>query len=162
SPSVARLAYHSDWDGNWNIYSVPVASGAASGSETAYTTAATAESSATWRSDGDALALVSNQLGGSDVWTIEPPDPILGSVQGANDGFFRELDPDFPAKGSVLLFSDNRNGNYDIWALDLVSGRKRVLAAHLMTDREPAWSPRGDRIAFASNRGGTWDIWILE
>jgi Tol biopolymer transport system component len=141
---------------------VAIASGAASGEESAFTTAATAESSATWRSGGDALALTSNQLGGSDIWMIEPPDPVLTAVQGANDPFLRELDPDLPAKGTVLLFADNRNGNFDIWALDLFSGRKRVLASHLMTDREPAWSPRGDRIAFSSNRGGTYDIWILE
>jgi Tol biopolymer transport system component len=162
APSGMRLAWHTNRDASWNLYSVGVSSGAATGEETAYTTAATAESSATWRADGDALAFASNQLGGSDIWTVEPPDPILVAVAGANDPLVREVEPDFSAKGKVLLFVDNRNGNYDIWALDLLSGRKKVLASHLMADREPAWSRQGDRIAFSSNRGGTYDIWILE
>jgi Tol biopolymer transport system component len=74
----------------------------------------------------------------------------------------RELDPAWSPEGNYLLFSDNRNGNSDIWVLDPSTNRKRVLAAHLASDREPAWSPGGDRIAFSSNRNGTYDIWILE
>jgi Tol biopolymer transport system component len=162
SPNGARLAFHSNRDGNWNLYSVAIASGAPSGEEEAYTAAATAESSATWRADGKALAFVSNQVGGSDLATVEPPDPILSLVPGANDPMVREIDPAFCPRGPFLVFADNRNAQYDIWAVDPASGRKKILASHLADDREPAWSPRGDRIAFASNRGGTYDIWILQ
>ncbi|MFH1679713.1 MAG: Ig-like domain-containing protein [Candidatus Eisenbacteria bacterium] len=162
SPNGARIAFHSNRDGNWNLYAVLVSNGEPSGAEEAYTAAATVESSATWRSDGDVLAFVSNQVGGSDLSTVQPPGPILTLVPGANDPMAREIDPAFCPKGPYLVFADNRNGQYDIWAVDPASGRKKILASHIADDREPAWSPRGNRIAFASNRGGTYDIWILE
>ena len=88
SPSGTTLAFHSKRNVNWNIHGVAVSGGAAAGEPEAYTAATSAESSATWRSGGDLLAFASTQLGGSDIFTVEPPDPTsmtgasLGSVSG--------------------------------------------------------------------------------
>jgi len=161
SPSGASIAFHSKRDGNWNIYAVSVVSGSPSGNPVAATAAASAESSAAWSTGGE-IAFVTNQLGGSDIYTVNPPDPVLSPVAGANDFTVRELDPAYCPQGPYLLFSDNRNGQYDIWVLHPATGRKRVVASHVAADWEPAWSPQGDRIAFSSNRGGTYDIWIVE
>lgn len=162
SPNGSKLAFHSNRDGNWNIYAVSMAGDAAAGAPESLTTAASAESSATWSADGGTVAFTSTQLTHGDLWTATPPSVVLSQIEGGNDPTFIEIDPDWSRKGPYVVYSYNRNGNYDIWVLDATTGRKQVLTTHQAADREPVWSPRGDKIAFASNRNGTYDIWILE
>lgn len=60
-----------------------------------------------------------------------------------------------------VVFSSMRNGNRDLWVLDVATREERRLTAHPAEDTWPAWSPNGHWIAFSSERAGSSDIWAI-
>ena len=61
-----------------------------------------------------------------------------------------------------IAFVSNRDGNSDIYVMDVHGGNPRQLTNDPATDRDPAWSPDGKRIAFESDREGNWDIYMMD
>ncbi|HSJ58250.1 MAG TPA: protein kinase, partial [Anaerolineae bacterium] len=59
-----------------------------------------------------------------------------------------------------LAFSSNRDGNPEIYVLDLASGSPRRLTNNSANDWLPDWSPDGSRLAFTSSRTGSYDLWV--
>ena len=50
-----------------------------------------------------------------------------------------------------IVFSSNRDGNPEIYVMDINGGNQRRLTNHLARDNSPSWSPDGKRIAFVSS-----------
>lgn len=67
------------------------------------------------------------------------------------------LSPD----GSRLAFQSRKDGNWEIYVLDLLSGQITRLTHDLAYDGAPTWSPDGSQIAFESYRAGDLDIWRM-
>jgi TolB protein len=63
--------------------------------------------------------------------------------------------------GSVLYQTD-RDGNWEIYLLDLQSWLEYNLTQHPAEDRNPALSPDGTRVALESHRDGNWEIYLLD
>ncbi len=63
--------------------------------------------------------------------------------------------------GGVIAFASQRQGNWDLYTLDVVTGRLRRVTMHPAPDRSPAWSPDGTRLAFQSRRDGNWEVYLL-
>jgi TolB protein len=61
-----------------------------------------------------------------------------------------------------LAYQTDRDGNWEIYLLDLVSWKEYNLTQHAAEDRNPAWSPDGTRLVFESDRDGNWEIYLLE
>lgn len=60
-----------------------------------------------------------------------------------------------------IVFSSRRDGNQEVYSLDLAAGRQTNLTRNRADDGYPRWSPFGDRIAFATNRDGNWEIYSM-
>ncbi|MBN1659568.1 MAG: protein kinase [Anaerolineae bacterium] len=61
-----------------------------------------------------------------------------------------------------LVFSSNRDGNPEIYVLDLAGSRApHRLTNHAANDWLPDWSPDGTRIVFTSARSGGYDSWVM-
>ena len=68
---------------------------------------------------------------------------------------------DGKAKRPVIAFASNRDGGYDIYAID-ARGRGLVrLTDDPADETSPAWSPDGRRIAFESDRDGGREIYVM-
>lgn len=60
-----------------------------------------------------------------------------------------------------LAFQHWQHGQWDIWKIDLETGRATRLTRDPADDVFPSWSREG-WIAFGSHRGGRWRIWHLD
>jgi tetratricopeptide (TPR) repeat protein len=69
--------------------------------------------------------------------------------------------PAWSPDGSQVAFMSPRDGNWEIYVVDLANPRPRRLTTNPANDGLPAWSPDGQRIAFLSDRGGIWAIHLM-
>lgn len=102
---------------------------------------------------------------GSFLYDTAVEDLFLMSVAGggarltSHPGIDR--DPAVSPDGTLVAFTSDRSGNFDVWVLAIAGGAPVQLTSHPGFDGDPAWSPDGNRIAFTSDRGGNQDIWVV-
>ena len=61
-----------------------------------------------------------------------------------------------------IVFTSNRNGNWDIYSMDANGNNLLQLTDHPASDEVPACSPDGRRIAFMSERDGSPDLYVMD
>lgn len=61
----------------------------------------------------------------------------------------------------MVAFVSDRDGQMEIYLLDLAAGAERRLTDHPASDMDPAFSPDGRRIAFTSDRRGSFEIYEM-
>jgi Tol biopolymer transport system component len=65
------------------------------------------------------------------------------------------------SQSNYLVFSSQRDGNQEVYLLDITTGRATNLSQSEGDDGYPRCSPDGQRIAFATNRDGYWEIYLM-
>jgi Tol biopolymer transport system component/tRNA A-37 threonylcarbamoyl transferase component Bud32 len=74
-----------------------------------------------------------------------------GQAVGALGGFC--LSPELSPDGAQLACFRGTDGNYDIWLIDVASGRQTRFTSDPAVEGFPTWSPDGTRIVFTSANG---------
>jgi dipeptidyl aminopeptidase/acylaminoacyl peptidase len=69
--------------------------------------------------------------------------------------------PAWSPDGSQIAFMSARDGNWEIYIVDLANPKPRRLTTNPANDGLPAWSPNSRGIAFLSDRGGVWTIHLM-
>jgi TolB protein len=69
--------------------------------------------------------------------------------------------PAWSPDGRRLAFTSNRDGNAEIYVMDVDGSDVRRLTNHPAIDTSPTWSPTGHQIAFVSERSGTPQIYTV-
>lgn len=64
--------------------------------------------------------------------------------------------------GTKILFESNRNGNWQIYTMDINGGHQKRLIKSSFNDRRPTWHPYKDIILFESDRTGTFELYKLD
>jgi len=154
-PRAARLAFHSDRSGNWDIYLT-----SEDGTLIAQlTTDPASDISAVWSPDGTKLAFVSNRDGNPEIYVMNAD----GSNQTRlTNNQADDAAPAWSPDGNFIAFQSSRDGATEIYVMRADGSNQTRLTNDPAEDRFPTWSPDGQQIAFASTRRGNWDIYIME
>ncbi len=63
--------------------------------------------------------------------------------------------------GTRIAFMSARDGNWEVYTVNMAGGELTRLTNNPAQDGLPTWSPDGKSIAFVSSRGGVWAIWAM-
>jgi Tol biopolymer transport system component len=70
--------------------------------------------------------------------------------------------PAFSPDGEWIVFSSDRSGSLDLWAIATDSGAVRRLTYDDADDWDPAFTPDGRHLLWSSNRSGNFEIWMAD
>jgi TolB protein len=99
--------------------------------------------------------------GRSSIYTL----PLSGSktpVKITADGIGHSYLHGFSPDDKSLIFTAERKGKYDIYAIDIATGVETQLTDTATLDDGSEFSPDGEYIYFNSNRTGTMQIWRMK
>jgi TolB protein len=113
-----------------------------------------------WSSDTRSLAFTSYMWGYPYLFRLfafeRRPIQLLSGFPGIN------TTPAWSPDGKSIAVMLTKDGNPEIYILDVATGTVRRLTNHWGIDTEPSWSPTGREIAFVSNRGGGAQIFVMD
>jgi Tol biopolymer transport system component len=72
-----------------------------------------------------------------------------------------DTSPALSPDGQQVAFMSRREGNWEVYIINVDGSGLRRLTDDPADDGLPTWSPDGRAIAFVSNRGGPWAIWAM-
>ena len=61
-----------------------------------------------------------------------------------------------------IVFTSRRDGNFEIYIMNLDGSGQINLTQHRAKDTSPVWSPTGEQILFTSDRGGIEDLYLMD
>ncbi len=88
-------------------------------------------------------------------------DLASGRARPLVPGAHQDIHPDFSPSGSLIAFSSDRSGQYEIWVVNAVGGGLRQVTSGPGAKTWPAWSPNGDSILFTRSHEGRDGLWLV-
>lgn len=85
-------------------------------------------------------------------------NPIKITSENSGASYLHGWSPD----GKKLVFTGNRNNQWDIWTIDVATRKETQLTETTTLDDGPEYSPDGKYIYFNSVRTGTMKIWRMK
>jgi TolB protein len=84
-----------------------------------------------------------------------------GVLQNPTKGVGTNYLPVFSPDGKQIAFMSGRDGNPEIYAMNVDGSNLRRLTNNQAGDSSPTWSPSGSQIAFTSDRTGKAQIYVM-
>ena len=85
-----------------------------------------------------------------DIWIANENG---SGAERLTDNAARDQFPRFSPDGSMIAFSSNRDGNYDVFVIPTAGGKPRQLTFHTAPDNVVGWTNDGKKVVFSSTRG---------
>jgi TolB protein len=156
SPDGSQIVFASNKHGDrkWRIYVISPDEVRGEGVEWAF------GAKPDWSSNGSLIAYHGCDLRGDNcgVWVIKPGG--FGPARLTTDA--NDTAPAWSPDGSQVAFISTRTGDWELYLVEVASGRETRLTNSPAADVAPTWSPDGKQLAFLSNRGGGWAVYILD
>ncbi|MDX1520205.1 MAG: DPP IV N-terminal domain-containing protein, partial [Anaerolineae bacterium] len=92
------------------------------------------------------IAVAAYRNGQWDIYSISP-DPDAPRPKQLTRDAFEDTDPAYSPDGTRLAYASRRDRNWDVYVLDLQTGRETRLTDSPHYDGAPSWSPDGQFIA---------------
>lgn len=137
------LAFASDWDGDWELFIADIA-----GNQVYQITENDADDlDPVWSPDGTRLAFASDREGDWNIYVMDLACLDTGDGCGAGDATQITEDPAddrhpaWASEGNRLVFQSNREGNWQIYLIDIASGLVQLLITSSADNIAPVWQP---------------------
>ncbi len=72
-----------------------------------------------------------------------------------------ETNPEASPDGRRVAFMSQRDGNWEVYVVNLDGSGLQRLTHNAANDGLPTWSPDGRYLAFVSDRSGRWAVWAI-
>jgi len=105
-----------------------------------------------------AIAFDSNRSTGGDIFRL-----VSGTAQPQQitNGPGINTQPDLSPDGTRVLFTSSRDGNNEIYIMNVDGTNLVNLTSNPADDNSPAWAPDGNSFTFTSNRDGNREIYLI-
>ncbi len=119
-----------------------------------------------WSPDGQLMAY-SGKLGENwDIYTMPAPgtEAAQDAISSRHLTFAQgnDLSPVFSPDGERIVFESNRDGNSEIYVMNVDGTNQRNVSNFPSADDHgPVWTPDGKHILFYSSRDGNWDLFLI-
>ncbi|HEX5108033.1 MAG TPA: hypothetical protein VFV95_06285 [Vicinamibacterales bacterium] len=112
-----------------------------------------------WSPDGRTLAYTAYSPSGADIVLsrIYEGLPLQRPAKGIGNNYLPVFSPD----GTRIAFMSTRDGQAEIYVMNVDGSNLRRLTNHPADDATPTWSPSSAQIAFTSTRGGRPLIYVM-
>jgi TolB protein len=111
---------------------------------------------------GNELAFVSDRSGSPQIYIMSADGTNLRRMTTAAQGGDASA-PAWSPNGLFMAFHwrVSETGTYDIYVMEIASGRIIQLTHDAGRNEHPTWSPDGRHLAFESTRSGSREIWTM-
>jgi tricorn protease len=166
SPDGTRVAFAAEYEGNRDVYVMPLAGGA----PTRVTYHPGSDQPLAWSPDGRQITFRSargNPLGRQELWTVSADGGLAERIP-IGEGSLLSFDPQGGGERFAFCRWSNEGWNWkryrggtapEIWLGDLTKGTFTNLTGDRANDLFPMWI--GDRVWFASDRDGATNLWSM-
>ena len=107
---------------------------------------------------GPVARLTQDESDRSPDWS---PSCAKGEVAVTNEGISTTPAASSSGGGCQIVFMSSRDGDWEIYTIDVLSGTLKRLTRSTGNDGLPTWSPDGSQIAFVSDRDGSWGVYTM-
>jgi Tol biopolymer transport system component len=150
SPGIERIAFESDRDGNFEIYTMNVDGTGL----TRLTHNPARDHLAAWSPDGRKIAFASDRSGGGDIYVMEADGTGVTRLT-TSPGI--DANAEWSPDGAYIAFNSSRGGDSDIYVMKSDGSDQQRVTKSLGDDVYPAWGPNNE-IAWCTNASGDYDV----
>jgi len=112
-----------------------------------------------WSPDGTQIAYL---VGGDFINELAVADANGENARILTNGMrILTTEFDWSPSGTHIVFTSQRDGNIEIYTVNIANGALINLSRHQREDFAPRWSPNGDKIAFISTRNGGHHLFLM-
>jgi tricorn protease len=92
-----------------------------------------------------------------DIWTVREDGSQLRRITGHTG---RDEHPVFSPDGTLIAFSSNRTGPYNVYVVPASGGEAKQLTWNNSAEAPVTWTPDGKQIVFVGPPNSSWRSWL--